>query len=295
MNDRDLYFLLKDKYCWSQNEISEYLTRACDSNSCQTMYLTPEEKADIELLNKGVPVDYIIGYVEFLGCHIDLSYKPLIPRTETEYWVDVEIKNIIANLSTKSNTLQSGKSSSEQIKILDIFSGSGCIGIAVYKRLSQAGFNVHVTFSDISDNAIKQIKKNVEINKLPKGAYSIIKSNIFENVSGRFDYIFANPPYIAEVDKVDETTKHEPQIALYSDDNGLKIIKQFLPRALTHLNDNGNIFMEFGHNQKKQIEKYLNSLSRKDLNIQYEFKKDQFGKNRLIVITTTFKQVRYLT
>ena len=139
MNEQNLYFLLKDKYQWSQNRITEYLTRTCDTNSCQTVQLTANEKYDIELLKKGIPLDYIIGYVEFLGYHIDLSYKPLIPRTETEYWVNVETKWIIESTHTKSTR-------NTRLKVLDVFSGSGCIGIAVYKKLKLAGINSFVTF-----------------------------------------------------------------------------------------------------------------------------------------------------
>ncbi len=279
MNDRNLYFLLKDKYGWTQTQISEYLTRACDSNSCQTMYLTDEEKADIELLNKGVPVDYLIGYVEFLGYHIDLSYKPLIPRTETEYWVDLAIRKIKNELKSNSKN-RTGYNYKKDIKILDMFSGSGCIGIAVYKRLYEENIkNLKIIFSDIDKNAINQIRKNAKINKISKKDYKIIKSNLFENINEKFDYIFANPPYVSKNDEIDKSIKYEPEIALFANENGLSVIKNFIKKVPNYLKTNGFVFMEFGLNQEKEIENLL-----KNVNItEFEFVKDQFGKNRLVI------------
>ena len=103
--------------------------------------------------------------IKFLGCKIDLSKRPLIPRPETKFWVGQVIKNY--KLKIKNS------------KILDIFAGSGCIGLAIEKHIK----NAQVYFAD---------KYQYFEHK------NFIKSDIFSKVVGKYDYIFANPPYVAE-------------------------------------------------------------------------------------------------
>ncbi|TSC96147.1 MAG: release factor glutamine methyltransferase, partial [Parcubacteria group bacterium Athens1014_26] len=134
-------------------------------------------------LKNGEPLDYIIGWAPFLNCKIDLSLKPLVPRTETEFWIEKairEIKKFIQNNSRKT------------IKILDIFSGSGCIGVAALKNIPGS----RITFSEIDPQLIKQIKISLKLNKISPKQYKLIKSDTFKNITGRYDFILANPPYI---------------------------------------------------------------------------------------------------
>ncbi|PJE60082.1 MAG: hypothetical protein COU85_00140, partial [Candidatus Portnoybacteria bacterium CG10_big_fil_rev_8_21_14_0_10_44_7] len=139
---------------------------------------------DRRRLRKGEPLDYIVGWKPFLGCQIDLSQKPLIPRPETEFWADLAIKNI---------TKQAGC----QLRILDIFAGSGCVGIAVLKNIPKT----EVIFAEKSLKFCQQIKINCRLNKISPERYKIIQSDIFAQVRGRYDYILANPPYIATKNK----------------------------------------------------------------------------------------------
>ena len=234
MNKNDLRFLQKDKKNWT--------------------------KKDIELLESGYPLAYIIGYVDFLNSRINLNHKVLIPRAETEYWVSKvlpEIKN-----------LKSGR-------ILDIFSGSGCIGIS----LLYENPNIHVTFSDIDENAILQTLENLGINKINKSRYEVIQSNLFGNISSKFDYIFANPPYVGINEEVGGEIKHEPKHAIYSEDDGMYLIEKFLNEAKNYLNSNGTIYLEFGSGQKRKIAEILKSTYSAD------FSCDQYGKDRFAKIS----------
>ena len=220
---------------------------------------------DIKRLEIGEPTDYVIGFTEFLGCKIDLSKKPLIPRAETEYWVGEIISNLKFKISNSN--------------VLDIFSGSGCIGLAILKNIK----NVKVCFAEKDKELLNQIKINLKINKIKSKRYKIIQSDIFENVKGRYDYIFANPPYIPKnkKSKIQKSVlKFEPKMALFGGKDGLLYIKKFLKNAKKYLNDGGIIFMEFDFAQKNEIEKII----QKEKYNKYKFNKDQYKRWRWVEI-----------
>ena len=222
--------------------------------------------SDITRLEKGEPVDHVIGFTQFLDCHIDLSHLPLIPRTETEFWVERAVREI-------------NKKKKEPIHCLDLFSGSGCIGIALTRHIRSAT----VDFGDNKDNCLKQIQKNLEKNKVEDSHANIYKSDCFENIpQKKYDYIFANPPYVSrtrEKNVQESVIKWEPRHALFAEDDGLFYIKKIIQEAPTFLKENGMIFIEFDSWQKEAVEKFIPRDK-----FTYRFWKDQFGKWRTVVL-----------
>lgn len=223
---------------------------------------TPEFRKDIQRLQAGEPLAYIIGWVDFLGCRIDLSARPLIPRPETEFWVE----QVISHQSLVTSP----------IKILDLFSGSGCIGIALLKHLP----NATVDFGEKDLKLCEQIKKNILFNNIDPARTRVIQTDIFSNITNTYDVIFANPPYIDRSKKdvvQDSVLRHEPHEALFANDNGLFFIKKLLTDATKYLIKDGTLYIEFGEGRKGTV-----MLLAKKAGWKTEFRKDQFGKWRVV-------------
>src|SRR3989338_975059 len=122
------------------------------------------------------PLAYVLGWIPFIYTKIYLDSKPLIPRTETEYWVDLVIKEI-RNSGIKNP------------KILDLCAGSGCIGVAVLKEIPDA----LVDFTEIDASHHPTIKKNIRENGLVLSRANIFGGDLFEKVSDTYDFILSNP------------------------------------------------------------------------------------------------------
>lgn len=207
--------------------------------------------------------------MKFLNTKIDLTFKTLIPRKETEFWVKKAIREI----------KKDEKKLKKKIKILDLFAGSGCVGIALLNNTK----NTICVFGDIDKNCLKQIKINLGLNKIKKGRAKIVQTDIFSNIRGKFNYIVANPPYVAKerLNEVQpEVIKNEPKIAWYGGKNGLVKIKKFLKQAKNFLTKNGRIFLEIDSKQVEDIEKIL----KKEGYGHFVFFKDQFKTWRFVEI-----------
>ena len=187
----------------------------------------PSDKLDLGTkdLEKGIPVQYIVGNVDFYNSNILVNKDVLIPRFETELLVD-KVINILK------------KDFVGDIKILDLCTGSGCIAIA----FSKAGYNV--TGSDISHKALLVANEN---NKRNKTNVNFIESDMFNNINQKYDVIISNPPYIGKDDYVMDIVKNnEPSLALFADDNGLEFYKIILNDAKEYLSNHYLIALELG-------------------------------------------------
>ena len=230
-------------------------------------YLKKYYKGDIKeaykLLEQGIPVQYIVGEVDFYGSIFKVNNNVLIPRFETEQLVELVIEYINDNFSKK-------------VDILDIGTGSGCIAITLKKNL-----NCNVSAIDISDSAIDVAKNNAKINNVD---INIFKSDILNNVDGKYDVIISNPPYISyDEDIMDIVKNNEPHSALYADNNGLFYYEEILKNCKKNLNDKFIIAFEIGSTQAKKIKEYANNYLD---NINVYVKKDLNNLDRFVIITS---------
>jgi|SRR3989344_343986 len=220
---------------------------------------------DTEKILRGEPLDYVIGWMPFLDLTVDLSLRPFIPRLETEYWVGEAIKELQKRFPRKS------------VEILDVFSGSGCVGIAVLKHIPKS----RVTFAEKTPRFVRQIKINLVKNKLSQYRYRVLCSDFFSAIKGRFDVILANPPYVGAIHYLDsQVKKYEPRAAYYGGRDGLSAIRRFLKEVRRFAKPGGEIWMEFGASQKTAIERLLRRLGYKS----FSFRRDQYRRSRYVRI-----------
>lgn len=217
----------------------------------------------ISLLEKSYPVQYIIGYVDFYGLKINVNEFTLIPRYETEYLIELTLKEI-----KKMNLANP--------KILDLCTGSGAIGLTLKSLLTSS----EVTLSDISKDALMVANKNKNELNLD---VNIIESDLFKNIQGKFDVIISNPPYVMTNETLPKDVLYEPHLALYSGPKGIDHIEEIFKNIKSHLNNKYLIALEINEKSEPDITNLIKTYFEK--NINYKFMKDLAGKTRYLFIT----------
>ena len=215
--------------------------------------------ADCARVEAGEPLAYLVGSIPFLDCQISLDSHPLIPRPETEYWVEKAITEIRSRSSRQDLVVRGLASNLESrgrtLKILDLCAGSGAIGVAVAKAIPDA----NVTWAEIDPTHLPTIEKNLKMNisEYPNrlGYYHCVQSDLFQNVTGTFDFILTNPPYIDKAaDTVeDSVVAHEPALALFGGEAGMDIIARIVAGVRAHLTIDGQLWIEHEPFQSEAI------------------------------------------
>lgn len=217
----------------------------------------------IKKINKGYPIQYLIGFVDFFGCKINVNKNVLIPRFETELLVEIAINKI------------KNKFGNNKLNIIDFGTGSGCIAIKLAKEL----LNSNITAIDKSQKALNLAQINAKENKCK---IKLIKTTFKKFKKGKYDVLISNPPYISVSDLIDENVKkYEPKKALFAKEEGLFYYKQILNTSKYILNPNNLIFFEFGYNQKELLKKIIDEYYPKAIVI---FSKDYNGFDRYCII-----------
>ena len=216
----------------------------------------------MELLDKGISPQYIVGNVDFYGNIINVDSRVLIPRFETELLVEKTI-HYVKNLFNR------------KVSILDIGTGSGCIAITLKKEI-----DCDVVASDISLDAIDVARENA-INNMVDILF--INSDIFSDIDDKFDVIISNPPYISYDEEIDDMVKNnEPSLALYASNDGVYFYDKILSECAKYLNDRFLIAFEIGYTQGDRIINLAYKYLGEDVNVKVE--KDYSDKDRFVFI-----------
>lgn len=204
---------------------------------------------------------YITGKAYFRDLELAVDERVLIPRPETEELVDLVLK----------------ENSKADLRVLDIGTGSGAIAIS----LKSARPDWQVTASDISQGALQLAEENSKLNQV---SLDFVESDVFGQITGTFDVIISNPPYIAYGDK-DEVGMNvlasEPHLALFADEDGFAIYRQIIEGAGEHLSENGKLYFEIGY---KQGDGLRTLLSKHFPQKRVRVLEDIFGKDRKVVM-----------
>ena len=188
---------------------------------------------ELQMLRDNIPIQKIIGFINFDDLKIAVDHNVLIPRYETQEVVNKALEYIDKNS-----------------KVLDLCTGSGYIGLTIKQKT-----NAIVTMSDIDDEAIKQSKINAIANKLD---VKIIKSDMFKNINEKFDVIVCNPPYIPNNKKLSQSViKFEPSTALFGGTDGNDFFKIIINEYKNFLNPLGKLILEISDDNFEFIKKII--------------------------------------
>lgn len=237
-------------------KISDFLKIDYDTSLIALTYILDKSKSyilmnqNLELNNKQIerlkdiinkrensyPLQYAIGEREFYNIRLKVDKRALIPRFETEIIVDYLIK-----------------SQMKKDSILDIGTGSGAIAISLAKNIE----NTFIIGSDIEDKALSLAMENKEFTGIEN--VDFVKSDLFNNIKGKFDLIISNPPYINKKDyeSLDKELYFEPKSALYGGCDGLDFYRGIIKNSSKYLNNKGHLVFEIGYDQKNILNRLL--------------------------------------
>ncbi len=271
MNYKELYEWGRDQLTACQIEEAELDARLMLEEICHTgkhdllvhgdKVVTGQQEeryaSYIEQRRTRKPLQYILGYQEFMGLIFKVNPSVLIPRQDTEILVEEVLRH-----------LHDGQS------ILDMCTGSGCILLSLLRFSNYC----QGTGVDISREALALAAENA--NSLEVEA-QFIESDIFQAIDGKYDIIVSNPPYIPTkviAGLADEVKKYEPRLALDGDEDGLFFYRKIIAGAHDYLYSGGMMFLEIGYDQAADVSELMVSAGFKDVTVV----KDLAGLDRVV-------------
>ena len=242
---------------------------------------------------KGEPVQYVLGEADFCGLTLKVKPGVLIPRPETEELVAWVVENVKANSNLLPLT-----SNLSPFKLLDIGTGSGCIAVALAKKLKEA----EVEAWDVSDDALEIARENAKRNGVQVKTSKVDVLDINPNSNSQlstvnfqlstltshlspltsYNIIVSNPPYICEEEKAEmerNVLEHEPRLALFvPDDDPLLFYRRIAELGLSLLKEKGLLFFEINRRFGEEVVKMLQGKGYREV----ELRQDMFGNDRMV-------------
>lgn len=226
----------------------------CSRMELYTQFDRPLEETELaplrELLKRrgeGIPLQHLLGSVPFLKHDFHCDGRALIPRPETEELVEWILSWELP----------------DELEVLDMGCGSGVIGLSL--ALERPDWKL--TLADASTEALSLSRENQQA--LGAGNVTLIESSMFQSIHSSFDGIVANLPYVPEKDRrtLSRELEHDPAMALFGGEDGLELIREFIPAARRQLNPGGWLVMEIGHDQASQVSEMLHAASFTDIHV----------------------------
>ncbi len=248
--------LLRERLEWSKTDFILQLNQL----------VKPEVKEqwidDVKQHSTGIPIQYIVGHEWFFEYKFKVTSNTLIPRPETEEIVDKFLK----------------EAPEKALKVLDIGTGTGVIGITIKKERPQDD----VTAIDLSEEALLVAKENGE--SLHANVRFLLGDLTEPIKKEKFDIVISNPPYIGVDEKKymdDSVLNYEPELALFAENEGLAVYQRLAKELPSILKPNGQIYLEIGFKQGSAVKAlFLEAFPTADVTIE----KDMSGQDRLLKV-----------
>lgn len=271
MQYRELYRMGKDRLMEAKIPEAELDARLLLEEVCGTdrndllvhgdREIAPEQSERyldfIHRRQKHEPLQQITGYQEFMGLRFKVTPDVLIPRQDTETLVEEVMRYL-----------------HDGMHLLDMCTGSGCILLSLLKYSNDC----EGTGCDISEKALKVAEENAEMLSLNA---SFVQSNLFENISGKYEFIVSNPPYIPTgviPTLMEEVRDHEPVSALDGREDGLYFYREIVEKAGEYLYPGGMLFFEIGYDQAEKVSSLMREAGYQEVTVC----KDLAGLDRVV-------------
>lgn len=205
-------------------------------------------RENLKKRGEGIPLQHLLGTVWFHKQEFKTDARALIPRPETE-----ELAEWILKWELPADS-----------RVLDMGCGSGVLGLTLASE--RPGWSV--TLADVSPDALSLARENASAQEI--GNATFLHSDLFSTVDGLFDGIVANLPYVPETERatISREVSHDPDLALFSGEDGLDLIRRFIPEAFGRLKPGGWLVLEIGHDQASQVAGILKASSFADIEVK---------------------------